>query len=107
MVVGRQSVCDGILTPLQARGEEKSQGCRLLRAQEGAHQEALRRQEKCQRRLQGLAAARAVRLLDFATWYGGSEDEGHVYGEAGQGCDVLIANVYGQNAYRVARVCVA
>ena len=63
----------------QARGEEKGQGLRLLRAQEGSPEEAHRRQEERPHRLQGQGGARPVRLLDvFSTL----KDERHGFGEA-------------------------
>ena len=68
-----------ILTVFQARGEEKGQGLRLLRAQEGSPEEAHRRQEERPYRLQGQGGARPVRLLDvFSTL----KDERHGFGEA-------------------------
>ena len=68
-----------VLTILQARGEEKGQGLRLLRAQEGSPEEAHRRQEERTHRQQGQGGARPVRLLDvFSTL----KDGRHVFGEA-------------------------
>lgn len=69
----------GILTMLQARGEEKGQGLCLLRAQEGSPEEAHRRQEERACRRQGQGGARPVRLLDvFSTL----RDGWHGFGEA-------------------------
>lgn len=49
---------------MQARGEEKSQGCRLLRAQEGYRQAACRGREERQGLRGDQEAARFLRLLD-------------------------------------------
>ena len=66
-----------ILTMFQARGEEKGQGLRLLRAQEGSPEEAHRRQEERTHRQQGQGGARPVRLLDvFSTLMDGRHDFG-------------------------------
>jgi hypothetical protein len=66
-----------ILTIIQARGEEKGQGLRLLRAQARSPEEAHRRQEERTHRLQGQGGACPVRLLDvFSTLMDGRHDFG-------------------------------